>query len=339
MALPAALQAAIDRELEGVARRGLAQRAAATSTAYRTGGGSAAAIRTAEDALAYALARLPATYAADAAVFAEARRMAPDFAPATLLDAGAGPAGGSWAAVEAWPSLERVTWVDASALFLDLAGRLAALGPPALRQAEARRADLVAATCPPAELVLASYALAEIPAAVQARVVAALWAATQGVLALVEPGTPAGFARLLSARDALIGAGARVLAPCPHEAACPLAGPDWCHFSVRLPRTRDHRFAKSAQAPFEDEKFAYLLAARPAVAAVARTPRVLAAPRPGKPGIDLKLCTEAGLEARHVAKRDKAAHAVARRLRWGDALPQRQPSSRGARSAEDEPCD
>ncbi|MEO8114844.1 MAG: small ribosomal subunit Rsm22 family protein, partial [Phenylobacterium sp.] len=167
----------------------------------------------------------------------------------------------------------------------------------------------------------ASYALAEIPLDRQAQVVAALWEACDGVLALVEPGTSAGYARLLAAREVLIAAGAVLLAPCPHAQACPLVGADWCHFSVRLPRSRDHRLAKGGQVPFEDEKFAYLVAARPTVAVAPRGPRVLARPRAGKPGIDLKLCTAEGrLESRFVPRRDKAAHAKARRLDWGDAL-------------------
>lgn len=320
--LPPALRAAIARELEGVARKGLAERAAATSAAYRAGGTSAAAIRGPEDALAYALARLPATYAACASVLAEARRLAPAFAPRRLTDAGAGPAGGSWATVEAWPGLASVAWLDSSPPFLDLARRLAAEGPEPLRRAEATRLDLTAgAPFPAADLVLASYALAEIPAAAQTRVVEALWTACEGVLALVEPGTPAGYARILAAREALIGAGASVLAPCPHHDACPLSAPDWCHFSVRLPRSRDHRLAKGAEVPFEDEKFAYLLAARPSVASGARAARVLAPPRAGKPGIEFKLCTAGGLERRFVARRDKAVHAAARRLGWGDPWP------------------
>ena len=321
MDLPAALRAAIDRELEGRPRKDLAQRTAATTATYRAGGTSAVAIRGADDALAYALARLPATYAATAAVFAEAARMAPDFAPTSLLDAGAGPGGGSWAACDAWPSLRTVTWLDASAPFLVLAERLAANGPAALRDADARRGDVIGGGFPVADLVLASYALAEIPPAAQGGVIDALWQATGGVLALVEPGTPAGYARILAARDALIAADATILAPCPHHAACPLAAPDWCHFSVRLARSRDHRIAKGADVPFEDEKFAYLIAARPHVAAQPRTARVLARPKVGKPGIELKLCTSEGrLEPRFVGRRDKAAHAVARRLDWGDAL-------------------
>ena len=317
--LPQALRAALERELEGVSRKALAERAARTSAAYRAGEASAGVIRSAEDALAYAMVRLPATYAACAAVLAEAHRMAPGFAPESLLDAGSGPGGASWAAAEAWPSLATATWIDASDPFLALAGRLAADAPAALASACVIRADLAAGEAwPAADLVLASYALAELAPEALPRVVEALWAACTGVLALVEPGTPAGYGRILVAREVLSGAGARLLAPCPHAGPCPLAPPDWCHFAVRLPRSRDHRIAKAAELPFEDEKFAYLVAARPQVAAAAAAPRILAPPRAGKAGIALKLCAPAGLEVRSVPRRDKPAYARARRLGWGD---------------------
>jgi ribosomal protein RSM22 (predicted rRNA methylase) len=320
--MPAALRAALQRELEGVSRKDLAVRAGRTSQAYRAGRGSGEVIGGREDALAYALVRLPATYAACAAVFEEARRMAPGFAPERLLDAGVGPGAASWAAAEAWPGLASATWLDASAPFLDLAARLAAEGPRALRAAQVQRADLAAGgTWPRAELVVASYALAELRPQAQGRVVADLWEACTGVLALVEPGTTAGFLRILAARDALIAAGAEILAPCPHAAACPLAAPDWCHFSVRLPRSRDHLAIKGAEVPFEDEKFAYLIAARPGIGGAARSARVLAPPRVSKGATVFKLCGAQGLEARTVARRDKAAHAQARRLGWGDAWP------------------
>jgi ribosomal protein RSM22 (predicted rRNA methylase) len=202
-----------------------------------------------------------------------------------------------------------------------MAARLAREGPAPLATAERHRADLTGAgPWPKSDLVAASYALAEIPEARQAQVVRSLWDACDGVLALVEPGTPAGYARILAARALLIAEGAELLAPCPHAAACPLTAPDWCHFSVRLPRSRDHRIAKGAEVPFEDERFAYLLAARANLAAAARNPRILAPPRAGKPGIAFKLCGPAGLEDRFVGKRDKPAHAIARRLGWGDVL-------------------
>ena len=321
-ALPSALRAALDRALEGAPRKGLAERAARTSEAYRAGRPSSAVIREADDALAYALTRLPATYAACATVFAEAARAAPGFRPARLLDAGVGTGAASWAAIEAWPSLASLTWLDASTPFLTLAAQLGAGGPAALRGAEAHRIDLtVAGSWPKADLVAASYALAEIVPDKQNSTVIELWNACEGVLALVEPGTPAGYGRILAAREALIAAGAAVLAPCPHAAPCPLTGSDWCHFSVRLPRSRDHRLAKAAEVPFEDERFSYLVAARPGVLAEPPHPRVLAPPRTGKSGIALKLCSPDGqVEQRLIAKRDKPAYAIARRLDWGDIL-------------------
>lgn len=318
--LPAALTAAIDRALEGAPRKALAERAARTSDAYRAGRSSAGVIRQADDALAYAVTRLPATFAACANVFGEVARSAPGFAPRSLLDAGVGPGAASWAAVQTWPGIADAAWLDASPPFLALAAKLAAEGPAALRDAEARRADLtVAGPWPKAELVVASYALAEIAPERQAAVVEALWAACDGVLALVEPGTTAGYGRILAARTALIAAGATILAPCPHALACPLVAPDWCHFSVRLPRSREHRLAKGAAVPFEDEKFAYLVAARPPVATAPPAARVLAQPRAGKPGIELKLCEPDGaMRRRVIARRDKAGLAWARRLGWGD---------------------
>lgn len=324
--LPTALRAAVARELEGVSRKDLALRAERTSQAYRAGRGSAGVIQGREDALAYALARLPATYAACAAVLEALQVAAPDFAPRSLLDAGCGPGAASWAAADVF-DLERAIWLDASAPFLDLAGRLAVEGPAALRAPEVRRLDLAAGgPWPTADLIMVSYALAEIAPEAQGRVVADLWGACSGALALVEPGTPAGFQRILAAREALIAAGAEILAPCPHESACPLAAPDgrhegfpgWCHFGVRLPRSRDHQLAKGAEVPFEDEKFAYLVAARPGVGPGPRAARVLRPPRAGKAGVEFRLCAPEGLHTRVVAKREKPAFAKARRLGWGD---------------------
>jgi ribosomal protein RSM22 (predicted rRNA methylase) len=320
--LPPGLRAALDGALEGVSRKALAERATRTSQAYRAGLPSAGVIRDADDALAYAVARLPATYAACARVFAEAARRAPAFAPASLLDAGVGAGGASWAALQAWPALGRVTWLDASRPFLALAAQLAADGPAALRSADARRADLTSGgPWSRSELVVASYALAEIAPDRQASTIGDLWAACAGMLALVEPGTPAGYGRILAARTALITAGAAILAPCPHAQPCPLKGEDWCHFSVRLPRRRDHRLAKGAELPFEDERFSYLLAARPGILPVPPAPRVLAPPRAGKSGIGLKLCgLDGDVAQRLVTRRDRPAHALARRLDWGDVL-------------------
>ncbi len=318
--MPIELAAAIGRELEGRSRQGLAERAAAISQTYRAGGTSARAIGGDDDALAYALVRMPATFAACAAAFTHTARRASGFAPRRLTDVGSGPGAASWAALEIWPGIEAVTQMDASAPFLTLSHRLAELGPTVLRGAEGLRADVAAKMeLPAAELVTASYLLAEIAPAAQEGLVARLWAACEGLLVLVEPGTPAGFERLRAARIQLIAAGAEILAPCPGQAACPVQAPDWCHFSQRLPRAPDHRAAKQARLSYEDEKYAYVAAARPGVREGQAPGRVLSPPRRGKTGVALRLCLPEGIDPQVLVRRGDPKFAAARRLEWGDA--------------------
>ena len=109
-----------------------------------------------------------------------------------------------------------------------------------------------------------------------------------------------------------------MLAPCPHDAPCPLPAGDWCHFATRLARSRTHRLAKGAERGFEDEKFSYIVLYSGAPPGGRR--RVLRRPdlRPGH--VVLDLCTADGLERRTVSKRDGADYRAARKVGWGDTL-------------------
>src|SRR6204780_473401 len=118
--LPAELKAALDAKLQGLSRREAAGRADVISQTYRGGGGSGA-IRSETDALAYALARMPATYAAVTASLNALREITPDFEPVSLLDVGAGPGTATWAAAEAFPSLTKFTLLDANSALRTLA--------------------------------------------------------------------------------------------------------------------------------------------------------------------------------------------------------------------------
>ena len=107
-------------------------------------------------------------------------------------------------------------------------------------------------------------------------------------------------------------------APCPHDSACPLQSPDWCHFSQRLARSRAHKQGKGADGPFEDERFSYCVLTR--APATTHPSRILAQPVIGKAEISAKLCTSDGLAIAKVPRRDKPAYATARHWRWGDAV-------------------
>lgn len=314
--LPAYLTGTLAARLNGVSRSDAAERSDAISKTYRAGGGSAA-IRSESDALAYALARMPATYAAVIASLNALREIRPDFAPRSLLDCGAGPGTATWACVEAFETLESFALLDANAALRALAMELAResdrninymLGDATAKIGEASSADLV----------IASYVINELTDTARAKLVAAMWAKANDTLVIVEPGTPAGYQRILDARTQLVAAGAHVAAPCPHDNACPLSKPDWCHFSQRLQRSRVHKQLKSAELPYEDEKFIYLAVSRMPVAV--RPSRVLAQPVTTKIAITAKLCTPDGVTAAVAPRRDKAAYARFRKLDWGDAV-------------------
>jgi ribosomal protein RSM22 (predicted rRNA methylase) len=316
--LPAELRAALDAKLEGLSRNDVAARAAIISKTYRDGGTSSA-IQSETDALAYALARMPATYAAVTACLNALMEARPDFAPERLLDVGAGPGTASWAASAAFPSLRSFTLLDANQALRTLAFELLRDSTPFAglhyERGDARvsldNADL-------SDLVVASYLIGELGEAECKSLTEAMWAKTRDTLLVVEPGTPAGYARILALRGQLIAAGAHVAAPCPHDQPCPLSPPDWCHFSRRLARSRAHKQIKGAELPFEDERFSYVVLTREPI--VRHASRVLAQPAVGKAEIAARLCTPDGVAVAKVPRRDKSAYAAARHWRWGDAV-------------------
>jgi ribosomal protein RSM22 (predicted rRNA methylase) len=316
--LPAELKAALDARLQGLSRNDAAGRAALISQTYRDGGGSRT-IRTEIDALAYALVRMPATYAAVTASLNALREITPQFAPASLLDIGAGPGTATWAAAEAFASLTHFTLLDANgalrALALDLGGGSARLRALIYQRGEARAA---LADREPADLVIASYMIGEIDDAERKTLTELMWAKTRDTLLVVEPGTPAGYARIIALRQQLIADGAHVAAPCPHDGECPLTAPDWCHFTQRLPRSRAHKQLKSAELPYEDEKFSYVALTRAPVAQ--HRIRVLAQPVIAKSAVTAKLCGVHGVVSSIAPRRDKIAYARFRKYNWGDAI-------------------
>ena len=319
MELPATLRQAVDEALDGVALSDVARAADILSRRYR------AEVRDgrphlADDmaARAYLATRLPATYAAIRASLTAVAEMRPDFLPHTFLDAGAGAGSALWAASDCWPSLTDALLIEASPAIRRFGERLTAALP--LRLAW-RSDDLSRILDLPGrhDLVTLAYVLDELAPEVRGPVVDRLWALTTSILVILEPGTPAGWSRVLEARTRLIAAGAHLVAPCPPAPACPLRPPDWCHFSRRVARSRLHRRAKGADIPWEDEKFIYVAAARGAGAEP--DARVIAPPRRGSGRVTLKLCMRSGVcEQRMVTRRDDAAFRIARRLDWGDAI-------------------
>ena len=293
----AALTAAYEQE-------GLRRDAQALSERYRLRTGTGQRLLTGErEAAAYAAARMPATFEAIRAALAWTLDCA-GLSPRTLLDCGAGTGAAGWAAAGLL-ELERVTCLEREDAMRSVGSLLMQAGAGALSQAVWASCDLTAAQAlPRAELVMEGYMLGELREELRLPVAGRLWDAAERMLLLIEPGTPQGFANLAAVRDHLAGLGAHVAAPCPAGTTrCPMAEGDWCHFAVRVQRTRLHKALKGGDAPYEDEKFCYLALTReapntPCAARVLRHPVIA----PGR--ITLTLCEGGEKTVRVVTQKD-----------------------------------
>ncbi len=313
MNYPGSLNAAIGEWLQQNSQGGLAGKTASLSDSYRKGANSSSV-----DLAAYVAARVPATYAANVRAQDAVAMAMPDFAPGSLLDVGTGPGTASWAALAQWPQTHNIVQCEQDQSFAWLAAKLnGESGLDALRRATLmQKSEANLPVDVRADLVIASYVLAELPLHAMADVARRLWARAQQVLLLIEPGTPQGFARLRLVRETLLGQGAVVIAPCTHQNACPMTGSNWCHFKTRVQRSRTHMHAKQASVPFEDEAFSYLAMSRNPVAQSGG--RIIAPVSVNKVAATLPLCDGTGLRSEVIASRDKPAYKRARKSGWGD---------------------
>ncbi|GAA1995932.1 small ribosomal subunit Rsm22 family protein [Catenulispora subtropica] len=318
MDLPADLAAALEAATADLSLRELEASVERLIMRYRTPGRAARPILAGSvDAAAYAAYRMPATWGAVRAALGAVAERVPELGPRSLVDVGGGSGAAAWAASGVFPSLKDIVVLDQVGDALELGRRLARDAfSGALRHAEWRQVRFPA-EIPEADLVTVSYVLSELSAEDQDALVRAS-AVGAGTIAVVEPGTPDGYQRIMAARDVLIAMGLRVVAPCPHSGACPLAGTrDWCHFAARVHRSPLHRRLKGGDLGHEDEKFAYVVATR---VPVPESPaRVLRHPQIRKGLVMMQLCEPDGATAQTlVSKRQGDTYRAARDVDWGD---------------------
>jgi ribosomal protein RSM22 (predicted rRNA methylase) len=366
MHLPETFAAAIDAAVSRIPGRELTRAADTLSARYRDpGSASPAAVGTAASRVgagstvatssltnagldrpltdaertAYLVVRAPATFAAVTAALAELRDRRPELAVRRILDLGAGPGVASWAALTVFDDVNELRLVERDRGFAALGRGILDTAAPGVKAITWKQADLREwgrgdATDMAYDLVLMSYALGELLDDVRARVLDAAWRATaaDGALVIVEPGTPRHFQGVIAARSWLLAQGATLVAPCPHAAACPMAAAgDWCHFSARVPRTREHRRLKGGSLSYEDEKFSYLIASRSPGVALDASPdaplspaspspsRIVRHPFVEKGRITLTRCTADGtIVTTPIGRNDREAFRRARKASWGD---------------------
>ena len=301
MQLPVAIRQKIEDAADALGFTALQRAATALSDAYREG--RADRLSGPERTAAYLVTRMPATYAAAHAALGE---ISAHLAVSTILDVGAGTGAASLAA--------RTYFPEASITLLERDAAFAAASRQFLPDAAIMPSDVARVNpLPPHDLVIAAYSLGEFGAELASR----LWQAARVAVLIIEPGTPRGFALIRKVRADLLSSGARMIAPCPMESACPIVDPDWCHFAARVERSSLHRRVKGGELGHEDEKFSYVALAREAVPLPAA--RIVRHPRHHPGLIEIETCTPDGLRSERILKRDRDRFRAARKASWGDA--------------------
>jgi ribosomal protein RSM22 (predicted rRNA methylase) len=341
--LPSDLQDAIERHTASQDGRARARAAAALSDRYREANFAQAALRSAVDYAAYLVVRMPATYAAVCAALSQAQQLAPEQPIRSVLDLGAGPGTASWAASKLFPHLQRVVCVERDVQLVQIGRELMSEAESEVLRTAEWHTSALEQPLPSGhfDLVILSYSLGELASKHIDDVLHRALQSSAQWLAVIEPGTKQGFASVARAREILLAEGAQLLAPCPHELRCPMQSGDtissaphplapiplperaelrpgdWCHFSVRLERSGEHRRLKSAELGYEDEKYSYVIGSR--AECVRAASRVVRHPMRHSGYAQIELCTPEGLQKKTITRSQKEAWRRVRKTDWGDA--------------------
>ncbi len=318
MELPDALQQAIDERGQSLGLRSLIEAREELTQRYRSS--HQPFITSDAQREAYLITRLPATYAAIYTVLQAIREQTPALNIKSVLDLGAGPGTAMWAICEHWPHLEQITLIEKDFALAKLGKGLASYSPhPAIRNAHWEITDLEKERpIGDYDLVLFSYSIGELPPSFLLPLTEAYRNKAKQLFIVIEPGTPIGFERIRLIRRHLIDLGGHLIAPCPHQLDCPMADGDWCHFSVRIPRSFLHRRLKGGSLGYEDEKFSYVASTQ--VPFALPSSRILNHPLRHSGHIKLKLCTNQGVQWPIISKKNKELYQLARKREWGEVF-------------------
>lgn len=297
----------IQNLLEGVSLKKLAQAVQTLSEAYRARVGFS--IDSEEKALAYLLYRTPATMGVLRRVLEEI----PDDI-FSVCDCGAGAGTSLWPLHEMF-TIDHVTLIEENKQLISIGQRI----EKEYHDYVWKQGDVKQLGLQEHDLFLFSYSLNELKVQDAVLVLKKAFQKAKKYIVIIEPGTKEGYQRILDYREALIDLGGYIVAPCPHIQKCPLPEGDWCHFSQRIERTKEHRYLKGGSLGYEDEKYSYLIFSKKVCNPNGE--RILSMPRKEKHALFFKVCGVNGLDYREIAKSKKKSYNLVKKQHWGDIFP------------------
>ena len=316
MEIPQELKEEIEKIMTRTKHINIIEDAQRISEKYRANDGKGKKMVTQNnEALAYAISRMPSTYCAVTSVMSSIMKSY-NRKIENVLDIGAGTGAATWAIANMLEP-EKIICLERENAMRDIGAKLM---KQHIANAEWKEFDLVTDEIEgKTDLVITSYVINELNELDRKKAILKMWEATNDLLVIIEPGTPEGFKHILEAREDLLKDGANIIAPCICNGKCPInPNEDWCSFYVRVSRSGIHRQAKKGELGYEDEKFSYIAFSKLPVNT--KGARILRHPQINSGYVKVKLCTNNGIEEKTFSKKDKEIYKQVRKLDAGDII-------------------
>ena len=314
--IPEELKENIDKLLKENQIHKILEDAQTVSNRYRNTDGRGKKLLTKEsEAVSYAISRMPATYAAVSSVLEQTfNNYNEDIT--SVIDVGAGTGAAVWAVNDVTTS-NAIRCLEREESMINIGKKL--MKNTDLNDIRWKRFDILQDEIQEkADLVITSYMINELPKGDREKAVEKLWNATNKLLIIIEPGTPAGFANILKMRRNLLKSGGYIVAPCCCLQECPIPKDDWCAFYARVARSSVHRHAKNGSLGYEDEKFSYIAFSKVQVNNSGE--RILRHPQINSGYVNVKVCSANGIEEKTYSKKDKEIYKKVRKMDAGQKL-------------------
>lgn len=291
------------------------EEAQSISKKYRENDGKGKKLVTKQsEAIAYAISRMPATYCAVYSALSQSLKSYKQDIE-TVLDIGAGTGAATWAVADLI-NAKQITCLERENEMRKMGSMLMNKYMPEIKW---KQFDLTKdEISEKADLVITSYVINELNQEDRQKALLRMWEATNGLLVIIEPGTPEGFLHILEAREMLLEKGANIVSPCTHNEKCPINKEDWCSFYTRVARSKMQKQAKNGELGYEDEKFSYIafskIPTEKPEAIILRHPQIFSG------YVKVKLCTKNGIEEKTYSKKDKEIYKKIKKLDAGNMI-------------------
>ena len=316
MDIPEELKNAIEELLLKNKNNEIIQNAQIISNKYRKNDGKGKRLLTEQnEAISYAVSRMPATYAAvHSAVCQTLENYSEDLQ--TLFDIGAGTGAATWA-INDIIDISNIRCFEREQNMMNIGKQL--MNNTELSKVQWEQFDILQDDIKErSDIVVTSYMINELPEKEKEIVIRKLWNATNKLLIIIEPGTPAGFDNILKIRKELLKKGGYIVSPCCNQGECKISKGDWCAFYARVFRSSIHKQAKKGELGYEDEKFSYIAFSKRPVKIDGD--RILRHPQIYKGYVNVKLCTKDGIQEKKYSKKDGDIYKRVRKLGAGEKI-------------------